>query len=851
MILEPTTLAATARVIAETLEQEYGIDPAAVFERAGLDVTQLDVPGARYPFTGMQSLWKESVIATKDPCFGIMSGLRIRPTSFHALGFSWIASQSLLGSLRRLTRYHEVITTAPLSLELQKNGLNYRLFIEYPDPSHAPQVPSIDAFVTSIVQLCRAASNEDFAPVAIAFRRTDRTSLDIYSQHLGCPVSTGADRVTMHFDREQLETPLPGNNVELARANDRIAENYLDTLDPKTVTSEVREHLVAMLPSGDTSQNRVASRMNRSLSTLQRQLSQEGTSFKAIRDENPTGSGQAIRARQQPVVKPDRLPAWLLRSKQFFPGIQTLVRRKRPANPATARRRAQPFSVKILALKTVMLFKARPDPLPHYVNVSNRSPSVEQLLQRAERAGLPSGGDIRTLLTLSRQPGVAPHTAAGAIDNQAGLTETFVELQRALSNDQRKQSNLREAVIQNGAARALTVAAAARLLQGMQGRAGYMARAVLAGTWANLIGRAFGRRDIDLLFLAAVAEPIGIEIIRLGAPEVYAHCDPYMDQAAARTAEESVIGTNRHEIGAWYVTQAEFPEAACLAVARSHNFEAHDVDFRNRGFCRTISFATAIARAWMADADQEKIAHLARQAEKLLGLELTQFADLWADALGTVPRLNQALGRPRWPEPALEAFATRVHRMLDDTPRIMTLPVKANSAPASAPHVAAAAIMNRNEFEHRLTDELRMSDRYDWPMAVGLVRIEYDDTMESRYSDRIFSLALEAIDCNMRVSDAAGAVSPNEIAILLPAALPEESASIMEALVRSITSRVGRIMTLNQSDYRIQVGLVNRSSEEPFSTGHQILASARDSLRDQPRALTTTAIEPTRSIASS
>ncbi|MDG1461939.1 MAG: helix-turn-helix transcriptional regulator, partial [Gammaproteobacteria bacterium] len=45
-----------------------------------------------------------------------------------------------------------------------------------------------------------------------------------------------------------------------------------------------RELLIGLMSSGHANQEEVARKMNRSLSTLQRQLSSEGTSFKEIRD---------------------------------------------------------------------------------------------------------------------------------------------------------------------------------------------------------------------------------------------------------------------------------------------------------------------------------------------------------------------------------------------------------------------------------------------------------------------------------------------------------------------------------------------------------------------------------------
>ena len=90
--------------------------------------------------------------------------------------------------------------------------------------------------------------------------------------------------VSIAFDRVALEAPLPGGNLELALVNDRIAEEYIDALDPSTISTEVRKLLIELLPSGDANQQSIASQMNRSLSTLQRQLAAENTNYKEIRE---------------------------------------------------------------------------------------------------------------------------------------------------------------------------------------------------------------------------------------------------------------------------------------------------------------------------------------------------------------------------------------------------------------------------------------------------------------------------------------------------------------------------------------------------------------------------------------
>lgn len=285
MLFEPTTLTSVARIIAETLEKNYSADAGALFAKAGLDVADISVAGSRYPWENMQVLWRICLEETGDPCFGLVAGRHIRPTSIHALGFSWLASSTLLGSLQRLVRYYHVITTAPVELEIEARANDYVLTIDPTNQEFLAEDVSVDCFCVAVIQLCRTASDEDFAPVSVALKHADHGRTDEYVKAFNSPVTFGAERNAIFFDKALLEMQLPGDNVELARANDKVAEHYLESLDPRKVASEVREMLVTLLPSGQSNQELIAGRLNRSLSTLQRQLNTEGTTYQEIRDE--------------------------------------------------------------------------------------------------------------------------------------------------------------------------------------------------------------------------------------------------------------------------------------------------------------------------------------------------------------------------------------------------------------------------------------------------------------------------------------------------------------------------------------------------------------------------------------
>jgi len=285
MFLEHTTLAATTQLLADTLEVHYGIDPAPLLKQLDMDPALMKKPGARYPTAKMQKLWELCVQTTGDSCFGLAAGARVKTTTFHALGFAWMASSNVKEELERLLRYFQVICTMPVDLQLTEAGDNYRLSAASPDPYPPFEEPTIDAFFMATLKLIRFTTGNQFSPVRVQLEKNNQERLAEYVEAFGCPVEMGCARDSIEFDKAECDTDLSGQNRDLAVANERVLENYIQALDPDKVSSQVRELLITLLPSGQATQEEVAGKMHRSLSTLQRQLSSEGTNFKTIRDE--------------------------------------------------------------------------------------------------------------------------------------------------------------------------------------------------------------------------------------------------------------------------------------------------------------------------------------------------------------------------------------------------------------------------------------------------------------------------------------------------------------------------------------------------------------------------------------
>lgn len=282
MLNEPTTLASVARLIGETLEGDYGIDPGSIFTDLNIDTGKITRPGARTPFDKMDGLWEKAVLATGDPWFGFAVGERSRPGDFFVLGHAWMASASLHGALGRLCRYADVILTHSSELTLEKQGDSYALIETFGEFAARPQKTAQDAGAVALLRLCDIVTQDIVRPTKVLLNIAPEYESSRYSELFQCPITYGCEKEIWTFDAADLERPLSGSVPEVADATDRIAENYVQSLDHSTVATAVSRMLVQILPSGRSDQESIASRLHRSRSTLQRQLSAEGTSYRDI-----------------------------------------------------------------------------------------------------------------------------------------------------------------------------------------------------------------------------------------------------------------------------------------------------------------------------------------------------------------------------------------------------------------------------------------------------------------------------------------------------------------------------------------------------------------------------------------
>lgn len=282
MRFEPTTIASVARLVGETLEGEYGVDPQPVFAQIQIDTGKFHKPGARIAFTKMTGLWQRAVELSGDAEFGLRVGSRATPGDFFVLGHAWLASDSLHDAFQRLCRYFNVLTTLGHHMGVRELPERYALVEDGANRLGEPAQAAKDASFAALLRMCDFVTPRPVRPLRVALPQARDASPIDYADVFGCPVSYDAGEECWEFDKSELDAALTGSIPDVAAATDRIADNYIASLEEGALAHDVRQMIVQLLPSGNVDQDTVASKLHRSRSTLQRQLSGEGTSYRDI-----------------------------------------------------------------------------------------------------------------------------------------------------------------------------------------------------------------------------------------------------------------------------------------------------------------------------------------------------------------------------------------------------------------------------------------------------------------------------------------------------------------------------------------------------------------------------------------
>lgn len=275
-------LTSWTRALIRALEAN-GFDALALANEAGIPLDALDDPEQRVPLDASTRLWRAAVEITGDPAIGLDVSRHVRATTFHGLGQAFLASTSLAVALDRSARHSNLVygpsvATAGPSPE----GFSYTL--TWSEGAVTPAPEAVDAVMAAIVRSARFMLDRSVNPKILRFER-EAPPAEVrhrYDAVFRCPLVFGHHSTQLVYDAEVAHRRVPTAHAGVAELSESAVVAYLARISTSSIADRVRRVLAEMLPSGEPGIAAVARQLDRSARTLQRQLEEEGTSFRDV-----------------------------------------------------------------------------------------------------------------------------------------------------------------------------------------------------------------------------------------------------------------------------------------------------------------------------------------------------------------------------------------------------------------------------------------------------------------------------------------------------------------------------------------------------------------------------------------
>jgi len=267
----------------EAFKQE-GLDDAALFREAGLDLAILDNPDWRIPIEKCNLLWRLAVARSGNPVVGLAAARVPRPASFDVVGYAMMSAPDLRGVLERVVRYVRIIGgIATISVGDDRAGCRLSVGLN----GGGQEVPwQRYAFaLMTMLSFFRWIMIRDLRPLAVELTMPANDDLLPYREAFGGPLRFGAPANALLFSHADVELALPTAHAELANVHERIAGDYLVRLDQSALSDRVRSVMMGGLSDGKPRRATVARTLGMSERTLQRRLEEEGASFRQLLDD--------------------------------------------------------------------------------------------------------------------------------------------------------------------------------------------------------------------------------------------------------------------------------------------------------------------------------------------------------------------------------------------------------------------------------------------------------------------------------------------------------------------------------------------------------------------------------------
>ena len=225
-----------------------------------------------------EEIWETFCQQADDPLIGIQFGLAIQVGHLDTVGMVLMSCDTVAEALDSLMDYYPIVG--------EGGAFEYAVAGDVCEIRYQPQYTTrlaerVEAALASLLQLTRWSTGEQLQANSISVSHPALADPDRYQQLLGVPVEFEAAHNSLRIPAAALSLPLIYANPALCQHLRTLADQLLEQLGSQSLSVSVRD-LLRQNPRWG--KEKVAEQLAMSGRHLIRKLSEEGTSFKLLRD---------------------------------------------------------------------------------------------------------------------------------------------------------------------------------------------------------------------------------------------------------------------------------------------------------------------------------------------------------------------------------------------------------------------------------------------------------------------------------------------------------------------------------------------------------------------------------------
>jgi AraC-like DNA-binding protein len=284
-MLDPRTVAnAYVRTVLNAVEAQ-GVSNRDVMSGIPFSEAQLTVANGRVGTAIVHRIWERAIELTGDPHLGLKVAAAAKPSTFRVLGYAIMSCSSLYEALGLMLRYHRLVSESGiLSAETYTDGDVCITYTEQEMPIRLlPQ--RVEAIIGGILCQTRWLADRRVVPLEVAFRHVAQGDLASYTEFFSCSVQFQAAANTIRIAAADLRRRLPQADAELCRMHCAELDRQLASLSRAGVVTSFAKQWLATAKIESVEIGDLARRLGLSVRSLQRQLLEEGNTWRDVVDE--------------------------------------------------------------------------------------------------------------------------------------------------------------------------------------------------------------------------------------------------------------------------------------------------------------------------------------------------------------------------------------------------------------------------------------------------------------------------------------------------------------------------------------------------------------------------------------